>query len=107
MIDYKLIGSRIKATRESKNMTQEILAEKANITIVYLSKIENGKVHPTLDVLDSLCVVLGCDLGSIFGGVSTNMAEYQQDRINKLFQSLTPEIKPIALSLVEQLTQIR
>ena len=71
MVDYQLIGSRLKQQREKKNLTQEKVAEKADITTVYLSKIENGKVHPTLDTLSVVCSVLDCDLGRILWDASS------------------------------------
>lgn len=43
MIDYAIIGKRIQLARQSKGITQEKLAEKAGISVVYLSKIENGR----------------------------------------------------------------
>ena len=107
MIDYKLMGSRLKAAREKANITQEVLAEDANITVVYLSKIENGKVHPTLEVLDAICVVLKLDIGEILGNASYELPSYQQDRVNELFQSLSPSVKPIALRMLKDLTEIK
>ena len=38
MVDYQLIGSRLKQQREKQRLTQEAVAEKADITTVYLSK---------------------------------------------------------------------
>ena len=43
IIDYKLIGSRIKNKRLEQKLTQEQVSQAANITSYYLSKIENGK----------------------------------------------------------------
>ena len=51
MVDYQLIGARLKARREAARQTQEEAAEAAEITPVYLSKIENGHAKPTLDTL--------------------------------------------------------
>ena len=47
MIDYAVIGKRIQLSRQNKGITQEKLAERAGISVVYLSKIENGRVYPT------------------------------------------------------------
>ena len=41
MIDYQLIGSRLKQARKAANLTQEALAEKVFLSTVYLSRIEN------------------------------------------------------------------
>ena len=43
-IDYTMIGKRLKESRMAAKLTQEKVAEAADITTVYLSKIENGKV---------------------------------------------------------------
>ena len=61
-LDYAAIGGRLQARRKELGITQEDAAERAGITVVYLSKIENGRVHPTLDLLDRLCCVLEYDL---------------------------------------------
>ena len=48
MIDYELIGSRLKEARKTAGLTQEELADQVFLSTVYLSRIENGKVFPTL-----------------------------------------------------------
>lgn len=106
MIDYKLIGSRIKALREISNQTQEVLAEKVDITTVYLSKIENGKVQPTLKTLDAICVALGHTLEDILLNSTTESGQYQNERIVQLFNACSPEVKPIALDLIEHLSKL-
>ena len=40
VIDYKIIGQRIKNARKAIGMTQEVLAEKADVTVGYISQIE-------------------------------------------------------------------
>lgn len=107
MVDYRLIGSRLKKFREIKNYTQETVAEKAEITVVYLSKIENGKARPTLDTLSNLCTILDCDLGEILLHSSLESNYYQTSQIVRLFNECTPQIKPIVLNLVEQLSKLK
>ena len=41
-IDYKAIGQRIRAKRKAKNMTQEKLAEAANLAPNHISNIETA-----------------------------------------------------------------
>lgn len=106
MVDYKLIGSRIKKQREHNKMTQERVAELVDITIVYLSKIENGKVHPTLDTLSTICSVLDCDLGEILLNVTSESSKYQNEHVIKVFNACSSHVKPIALNLLEQLSKL-
>lgn len=58
--DKKKIGEKIAALRKDKNMTQEQLAEKVEITVQHLGTIERGKANTTLNRLDKIADVLGC-----------------------------------------------
>ncbi|MGO5023331.1 helix-turn-helix domain-containing protein [Lawsonibacter sp. LCP25S3_G6] len=107
MIDYKLIGSRIKNRRISQKLSQDQLAEMADITPVYLSRIENGHAKPSLDVYERLCGFLDCDLAYLFCGVSVESNHYQCEKILELFQLCTPRVKLAALHILELLSQLK
>lgn len=47
-------GLRLKELRDAKGMTQEDLAEKAELFRTYLSRIETGSANPTLTVIHQL-----------------------------------------------------
>ena len=105
-VDYVSIGKRIQAKRKSQYKTQEALAEKAGITVVYLSKVENGRVHPTLELLDTLTKILGIDLVTVLSGVQTDTTNYGDERIQRLFASFPPKTKQITLAILEQLAKL-
>ena len=107
MLDYRIIGGRLKAQRKGSGLTQEEVAERANITVVYLSKIENGHVRPTLDLLCQICEIVGLDLGGLFSNVSTRSAVYQNERVVQLFNACAPEVKPIAIELLAKLSELK
>jgi len=48
ILNYKLLGKRIKETRKRKGLTQEMLAEKIDISPSFMSYIENGSKHQSL-----------------------------------------------------------
>ena len=54
------LGRNIKLIRTHRRFSQAVLAEKANISITYLSKIERGIKYPKPDILsqiaEGLCV---------------------------------------------------
>ena len=100
-LDYAAIGGRLQARRKELGITQEDAAERAGITVVYLSKIENGRVHPTLDLLDRLCCVLEYDLARAFTGVQTTSPDYGQEQVLRLFNACAPRVKPVVLHLLE------
>lgn len=52
------LGKRIKKLRDSLKITQDQLAEKVNISTVYIGYIEQGRNAPSLDVLNKIAKVL-------------------------------------------------
>ena len=64
-MDYYLIGSRIKELRLSRGMTQEQLAESADISTNFLACIEIGKRKGSFETYSKLVDVLGSSLDYI------------------------------------------
>ena len=62
---YKTLGTRIRDERLKLNLTQEELAEKANISPSYMGRIERGERNPTLENL-VLCQYLGHKKSNFF-----------------------------------------
>ena len=77
-----------------------------DITVVYLSKIENGKVRPTLDTLSYICSSLNCDLVEVLLNVTSESNKYQNEYVIKMFNACSSHVKPIALNLLEQLSKL-
>lgn len=57
-MDTTLIAQRIRFYRQLANLTQEQLAEKANVSVIYIRKLEAGSRTPSLDVIMILASVL-------------------------------------------------
>lgn len=106
MIDYAIIGKRIQAQRRAQHITQEKLAEKAGLSVVYLSKIENGRVYPTLETLSNICTELDTELSAILSNTEIARKDYANERVLELFNSCSIRVKPIALSLLEELSKL-
>lgn len=64
-IDAKLIGNRIRIIRKKQSLTQEQLAELADISVVYVSKLEHGQRVPSLETLLEICNVLNCSMDDL------------------------------------------
>ncbi len=106
-IDYQTIGWRLQDSRKRQGLTQEGLAERVGITVVYLSKVENGRVRPTLELLDSLCDSLGISLSALLTGIEIQKDEYANERVVALLRACAPEIKEAALDILERLSQVK
>ncbi len=67
MIDHKIIRS----LRQKRNMTLQELAQKAHISVSYLSEIELGKKQPSLETLDKLSQALNISPEGLISTSST------------------------------------
>jgi DNA-binding XRE family transcriptional regulator len=66
-VDLKLdLGTKIRAAREVKRLSQEQLAEMIDRTPESISNIERGRTLPSLDTAQALCLHLGLKLGDLF-----------------------------------------
>lgn len=68
--DFKyIIGRNIKAERLRKDFTQEKFAELIDMSLSYVSKIEQGLTSPTALVLYKISKVLEVPMEEFFKGV--------------------------------------
>ncbi|MBI2281091.1 MAG: helix-turn-helix transcriptional regulator [Bacteroidetes bacterium] len=65
-------GKTLKSLRVEKGFTQEKLAELSNLDVTFISKMENGKLQPSLTTIFSISKALGVQ------------ASYLIERIEKL-----------------------
>lgn len=72
---YRVIGANIKYYREQTKLTQVQLAEQAQISISYLSKIEAAGCNKSLSisVLNQIANVLGVEISEFFKEVTANV----------------------------------
>ncbi|MBN2852105.1 MAG: helix-turn-helix transcriptional regulator [Clostridia bacterium] len=70
---YKTWGNIIKDKRKELGYTQEMLADIASVSNVYISKLERGQVNPSCRILEKLCNGLGIDINYLF------FKDYQKD----------------------------
>jgi transcriptional regulator with XRE-family HTH domain len=63
-----ILGKNIKFLRSRKGLTQAILAEKAEISIIFLSSIERGTKYPKAEILARIAKVLKVEVFELFKG---------------------------------------
>ena len=64
-------GRNLARARTARGMTQEELAESADVHARYLQKLEAGTGHPSLIVLCRLKKALQCDWNELLGRVES------------------------------------
>lgn len=79
-LDYKAIGKRIKIARIKADITQEQLAEKAEISPSHMSNIETGTTRVSLTTMVVLANALGVTLDDFLcDSVLQAKVQFQQD----------------------------
>lgn len=80
----KMVGSRVKSLRETKNITIEEMAQRSGLSIEQINKIENNLAFPSLAPLIKIARVLGVRLGTFvddqdaLGPVVTRKSNYKE-----------------------------
>ena len=88
-MDQIKIGNFIKQKRKEKNITQNELSEKLNITNRAISKWENGICMPDSGIIPKLREILSITINDLFSGEVVDM----KDKKNQLEKTLLEIIK--------------
>ena len=62
----KTVGQRIRALRQKNGLTQEILAEKAELHYTYIGQVERGEKNLTINTLEKILRVLDISFSDFF-----------------------------------------
>jgi len=62
----KTLGKKIQKRRKQIGITQEKLAEKVGISLVYMGYVEQGRYAPSLEVLGKIAKALKMSLSELF-----------------------------------------
>ncbi len=89
----KQLGARIKSVRKARKLTQEQLAERAEINSVYLSKIEHGKENPTLTLLIRIALALEVDVQDLFDYQQEASSKAQKETLRRLISQIDDDNK--------------
>jgi len=77
-----ILPNRIRTFRNSRNLTQEQLAEQADIHATYISRIESGRKLPTLLIICKIADALSVDVHELLiEEAKANSAEYKRKKI--------------------------
>ena len=104
-VDYSIIGSRIKEARLSKNMTQEELADKIDVSVTFLSRVERGNSQINLKRLNELCDFLDISEGYVLDGTSSNSDMYLKKEFNDILKKLSPEKQRLVYRIAQVIAE--
>ncbi len=94
------IGARVKQARLAKHLTQMQLAEAANISMSFLSNIENGRQSMNLRVLIAISNALNVSTDWLIKDIPHSASMIAEEIENELI-SCTPKEREAILQLVQ------
>ena len=106
-VDYKVIGSRVQAQRKRRGLTQEVLAEKLDVTVGYVSQVERGATKISLDLLAAISAILGSDLGMLVSGTAVGNERYLAFEMEADYEKLSERERRLVLSFIRMLLENR
>lgn len=105
-INHKQIGNRIKEVREQNDYSQAKLAEETDLSVSYISHIENAKRKASLESIIRIVNALGITVDELLAGVQLhNPTDYQTD-IDLLMAGCSSDEKRFIYELVKTSIEI-
>lgn len=89
--DYSVIGRRIKTARLEQKLTQEELADKLNVSVAFMSRIERGKSTINLKRLIQISEVLNVSPGYLLSGSNYPSKDYLKQDFQTVLDQCTPK----------------
>ena len=88
------IGSKLKRLRIKKNLTQEELADRCELSKGFISQIERDLASPSISTLSDLLQCLGTDLKDFFNDAADESVVFTEEDVfqyayNKIIDLLT------------------
>jgi transcriptional regulator with XRE-family HTH domain len=90
------LGKAIKLCRTQKNLSQAELAERANISVSYLSLLERGKRDPNLSTVTQIAEALNVHISILMFLAS------ERNKLSLLSPELAEKLSFTALQLIEE-----
>ena len=100
-MDYQAIGRRVRKMRHLRSMTQEKLAEYANISTVYVSHIETGTAKPSLPVIVAIADALDVRVDALLYDTPRQGASIAVDEIATVLERCTADQARIIADVVK------
>jgi transcriptional regulator with XRE-family HTH domain len=95
-----VLGKNIKFLRSRRGFTQAVLAEKADISIIFLSSVERGTKYPKPDVLGRIANALEVEVFELFRG--DMVPSDSKELINQLSEDIKAKINLSVADIFKQ-----
>ena len=105
MVDYAVMGQRLRRRRSQAGLTQEQVAKELRVTPAYISRIERGTTRLSLKMLGRICNVIGAEPGYVISGSVPGEPAYLKEEWMTLMESMPPHKRAFAVDILRLIHQ--
>ena len=102
---YIIIGIRIKNTRMEQRLTQEELADKIDVSVAFLSRVERGHSKINLKRLTQIAEILNVSPGYLLTGSNIASKDYLREDFSQVLDQCTPKQQRLIYAISELISR--
>ncbi len=106
-LDFSNIGKRLQKTRIENKISQKEMAEYLNISINYISKLENGKTGIELKKFIKICDFLNISIYDVLNEKNENIIRYMDKELYELIIRFNRDRQKLIYNMVKLLIKNR
>ena len=92
----KTLGKRLRDFRKQRGLSQEKLAEAADLNTTFVGSIERGQANPTLDTLCKLANALDIDvLDLLYSPETVSGMKYRDEKLYTILAEFASQIREL------------
>lgn len=100
-VDFKRISKKLKEIRISKGLTQEYVANMADVNTSHISNIENNRVKVSLNTLVQICNALDTTVDYVLSDEYRNSSSALDQNILNELQKCNKDTKERLLKIIQ------
>ena len=100
-MDKLTMGDRIRESRKNVGLTQELLAERLDVSLTYVSEIERGIKIPSMQLFIKLIEVLNVSADYILRDTVSTRNLYGDDKLGRKLERLSPKQRVALEALID------
>lgn len=105
-IDYSLLGKRIAYYRNEHHISQEELGQRLYLSRQYISRLETGLQHPSLDTIVDIANELSISADKLLVDSLNGTQSEQENSLSQLLLDCTSDEKKVILKIAQELKTI-
>lgn len=103
----RVIGKRIRKYRNDLHLSQEELAERADLHFTYIGQIERGEKNITIGSLEKICHSLNVSFEELFEGIGPSQKNTNtQQKIIDLINEQPASAQEVYLNVMQELSKL-